>query len=341
MLTFKQIEAVLWVGKLGSFAAAADKLNTTQSAISKRLAEMEMLLDMQIFDRSHRTARLTDKGKEILTHCEEMLLLRERLIASAGREPITVRRFRIGVTELTALTWLSSFVQEFRNTFPDVELQPEIDLSVTLCEKLAKGAIDLVVVPPVFGDSNFAALRLKDLTLKWMCSPSLCSTRKQLTLQEITSYPVLMQVERSGVDVGYDRWFRERGLSIQRIYAGNSLIALSALTMLGFGVSYLPADYFSDLAASGQLTELRSEEALPKVPYYAVYRNDGPASFSQRVAAMAKNFCDFTKPRPPRKSAKTRLETASPWPTYHRRTERNQLAMWKYFRQKCLGARGS
>ncbi|MBC7499927.1 MAG: LysR family transcriptional regulator [Herminiimonas sp.] len=304
MLTFKQIEAIHWVAKLGSFAAAADKLNTTQSAISKRLAEIESLLGLQLFDRSHRTARLTDKGREILGLGEEILLLRERFIASAGRASIMVRRFRIGVTELTALTWLPQFVQAFRHAYPDVELQPEIDLSVSLCEKLKRGAIDLVVVPPVFSDPNFEAVRLKDLTLAWMCSPSLCDSRKALTLHQITAFPVLMQVERSGVDVGYERWFREQGLTVQRIYAGNSLIALSALTMLGFGVSYLPQDYFADLATSGQLRVLRSDQALPRVPYYALFRNDGPVAFSQQVAAMAQTFCDFAKPlvvRAPRK----------------------------------------
>ncbi len=298
MLTFKQIEAIHWVGKLGSFAAAADKLNTTQSAISKRLAEIEALLNLQLFDRSHRTARLTDKGREILALGEEILLLREHLFSSAGRESIAVRRFRIGVTELTALTWLPSFVQAFRLTYPEVELQPEIDLSVSMAEKLKKGAVDLIVVPPVFNDSSFEAVRLKELTLAWMCSPALCAKRNALTLQEITSYPVLMQVERSGVDVGYDRWFREQGLSVQPIYAGNSLIALSALTALGFGVSYLPADYFAEMATSGELRVLRSTVALPKVPYFAVYRNDGPVAFSQCVAAMAKKFCDFAKPSP-------------------------------------------
>ena len=302
MLTFKQIEAVHWVGKLGSFAAAADKLNTTQSAISKRIAEIEMLLELQLFDRSHRTAVLTEKGLEILALGEEMLLLREHYIESAGRESITVRRFRIGVTELTALTWLPSFVQAFRNTWPKVELQPEIDLSVSLCEKLTKGAMDLVVVPPVFSDSNFEAVRLKDLTLAWMCSPALCDNRKTMTLEEITSYPVLMQVERSGVDVGYDRWFRERDVTIQRIYAGNSLIALSALTTLGFGVSYLPSEYFAKMATSGELRIMRCKQALPRVPYYAVFRNDGALSFSKRVAEMAAQFCDFARPVSPRKS---------------------------------------
>ena len=36
MFTFKQLEALYWVGTLSGFAHAADRLNTTQSAISKR-----------------------------------------------------------------------------------------------------------------------------------------------------------------------------------------------------------------------------------------------------------------------------------------------------------------
>jgi len=46
MLTFKQLEAVYWVVKLGGFAAAAAKLHTTQSAVSKRVQELEPLFDI-------------------------------------------------------------------------------------------------------------------------------------------------------------------------------------------------------------------------------------------------------------------------------------------------------
>lgn len=40
MLTFKQMEAVYWIVQLGSFEAAAAKLNASQSAISKRVLEL-------------------------------------------------------------------------------------------------------------------------------------------------------------------------------------------------------------------------------------------------------------------------------------------------------------
>jgi DNA-binding transcriptional LysR family regulator len=302
MLTFKQLEAVHWVARLGSFAAAADKLHTTQSAISKRLAEIESLLDVQLFDRTHRSARLTDKGRDVLAQGEEILKMRDRLIASMGKEAMSVKRFRIGVTELTALTWLPRFAQIFRERYPHIQLEPEIDLSANLCEKLEKGATDFIVVPPVFNHLTLASVRLQDLSLTWMCSPDFYRGRAPLTLQQITAFPVLMQIERSGVDMNYEKWFQEEGLTIQRVYSGNSLIALSALTMLGFGVSFLPEEYFSDLVKSRRLRVLRSVTAPPKVPYYAVFQKDGSTVFNQSVAALAKELCNFSKPKAAAKS---------------------------------------
>src|SRR3546814_12631871 len=59
MITLKQLEAFNWIAKLGTFERAAAKLNTTQSAISKRIQELEASIGLPLLDRSHRGARLT------------------------------------------------------------------------------------------------------------------------------------------------------------------------------------------------------------------------------------------------------------------------------------------
>ena len=56
-----------------AFVAAAENLRTTQPALSKRIAEMEMSIGASLFDRSLRTVQLTAKGHAILKLCEEML----------------------------------------------------------------------------------------------------------------------------------------------------------------------------------------------------------------------------------------------------------------------------
>ena len=45
MLDFRTIETFLWVVKLGSFRGAAQRLNTTQPAISQRIAQLERELE--------------------------------------------------------------------------------------------------------------------------------------------------------------------------------------------------------------------------------------------------------------------------------------------------------
>ena len=79
MLTLKQLEAVYWVARLGTFGAAADRLYTTQSAISKRINELEVFFVTSLFDRSRRTVQLTAKGRELLEAAEEMLQARDQI----------------------------------------------------------------------------------------------------------------------------------------------------------------------------------------------------------------------------------------------------------------------
>ena len=49
--------------RLGSFSGAAEELHTTQSAVSRAVAELERRLGARLFDRVHRGVRLTRSGE--------------------------------------------------------------------------------------------------------------------------------------------------------------------------------------------------------------------------------------------------------------------------------------
>jgi DNA-binding transcriptional LysR family regulator len=108
----------------------------TQSAISKRLQELEEALGAELFDRTRRSARLTAKGVEIRTLAKDLLATRDRLVEAGVRKMVAPRRFRLGVTELTAMTWLARLVQEIRGTYPDVVVEPRIASGAFLHEQL-------------------------------------------------------------------------------------------------------------------------------------------------------------------------------------------------------------
>jgi DNA-binding transcriptional LysR family regulator len=57
----------------GSYSEAAFGLNISQSAISKRIQSLENELGVQLFDRSHRSATLTEAGRQLLPEAVAIL----------------------------------------------------------------------------------------------------------------------------------------------------------------------------------------------------------------------------------------------------------------------------
>src|ERR1700760_1944925 len=97
-ITLKQIEALYWIAQLGTFDRAANRLNTSQSAISKRIGELEAAVGPPLFDRSQRGARLTEQGEHLLALRQDMLRLGGRILALKDAEEMPARRLRLGIT---------------------------------------------------------------------------------------------------------------------------------------------------------------------------------------------------------------------------------------------------
>jgi hypothetical protein len=55
----KQLETFITIVRLGTFAAAAEHLNATQSTVSARIQELEQDLGVVLFNRTQRKAHLT------------------------------------------------------------------------------------------------------------------------------------------------------------------------------------------------------------------------------------------------------------------------------------------
>src|SRR3546814_1439625 len=64
-IAFYHLETLLWIARLGTFAAAAERLNTTQPAISARVRELENHLGTVLFRREGRTMTLTPAGRDL------------------------------------------------------------------------------------------------------------------------------------------------------------------------------------------------------------------------------------------------------------------------------------
>jgi len=296
VITFKQMEALYWVVKLGGFSQAAHKLHTTQSAVSKRVQELEALVDTALFDRSLRVARPTDKGREMYVAAERLLREREELMQRFLDPEVQERRIRIGVTEVTAMTWLPRFVDEINKCFPKVIIDPEVDSGAMLRDKLLADEIDLMIAADSFRDARFSVTPIGKLHLDWMCRPGLVTQgAKPLRIQALQERRILTQGPQSGTGILFHDWFQAHGLKSAEFVVSNSLVALIGLTLSGFGVSYLPIAAVRPMVDAGLLEVLNVRPALPEAPYAAVARHDHKDALLTSVIRLAQQNCDFTR----------------------------------------------
>ncbi len=71
--TIRALNAMVFfqtVAKLGSFRQAAEALKTSPSTVSRRISELENLLDAQLFVRTTRSVYLTNIGEQLLKDAE-------------------------------------------------------------------------------------------------------------------------------------------------------------------------------------------------------------------------------------------------------------------------------
>jgi DNA-binding transcriptional LysR family regulator len=291
--TIKQLEALHWVARLGSFQAAANRLHTTQSAVSKRIAELESLLGRALFDRSRRSAQLTPAGIRVAAGAQEILTAAERLGSELAEPEEFEGVFRLAATELIGMTWLPRFLRRVQQTYPGVLLEIDVDHGGRLLGKLREGRYDLALIPGPMWGRQFDEVPLRALTRCWMASPELGVPRRTLSVRELSAYPVVSQYPDTIHAQLQSEWFSRAGYPPQYAVLANSFAVLGELVRAGLGVGQLPVQYYSEALGEGRLVRLRVNPPLPNVKYFAVYRRRSVHKLAAPLAKLAREVCDF------------------------------------------------
>lgn len=295
MVSFKQIEALVWVARLGTFERAADRLNVTQSTISKRVYELEQIVRVELFDRNGHVNKLTINGEKLLALGENILLLQAQAMDLKASTDMPAKKLRIGVTELTAMTWLPRLIFALKEHFPKVTFEPNVAMTNDLHQGLLAGDYDIVITPETSKISGTKAIRLADVENVWAASPSLFPSTDVLTYAELAKFTLITQGSRSGAGVLVSAWLRAQGIELPNQIQCDNLIALLGLTVAGLGVSYIPLHCQWSLIRSRKLKIIKLDMPLPLLPYSAYFCEDRPTAFILEVIELAKKIQNYKK----------------------------------------------
>lgn len=294
-MNIKQIETFRWIVRLGSFAAAAARLNSTQSAVSIRIHELEESLGVKLFDRSHRTAKLTPKGQELLALADQLMGVVWEIRSCVGDPEALSGIVRVGVADLIAVTWLGDLVMAVREQFPRVIVDLEIGLTHDLIEKLRRGELDLVLAPGDAARSEFVAESLGAVNFVWAASPKLGVPDRVLTPQDLQEWPVITLSKHSYHYQTIEHWFRKNRAICRRVVVCNSISVMMALTRDGLGVGFIPVSCFDGEVGNDKLRVIQCSPPIPPVEFFAMCPVDRHSNLARGISQLAAEVSGFPK----------------------------------------------
>jgi DNA-binding transcriptional LysR family regulator len=160
-ITLKQLRAFVTVANLGQFTLAADKLGSSQSAVSTLVRQLETNLNLRLFDRHTRLLRLTQAGMDILPIAARAVVDIEGMVESS-RELNALRRGKVTMAAGTvqAALMVPQLVHGFTKLYPEITVELHDVAEKTVLEQVANGSADLGIGTVPDDDPDLVGTRL-------------------------------------------------------------------------------------------------------------------------------------------------------------------------------------
>lgn len=284
---FRSLECFYWIARLGGFRAAAERLHTTQPAVSQRIAGLEHELGVRLFDRAARGTALTAQGRALLDYAERMLALRAEMVAAVAAPGTLAGRLRLGVSETIVHTWLSRFVERAHALHPGVTLDIEVDVSPRLRAGLLSGALDLGFLLGPVDEGGIEDMPLCRYPLAFAACPSLDLPDEPVPVTALLARPLITYPKSTKPTRSLEALLRAPGLPPPRIFGSSSLSTIVRMTLDGIGVSMIPPAVVAGEVAEGRLRLIRAAIEPPVLDYTASFPIGPTDALARRVAALA------------------------------------------------------
>lgn len=287
MVDFKSIETFLWVVTLGSFRGAAQRLNTTQPAISQRIAQLEREMGVKLLNRDHRVASLTPSGRQMMVYAEKLIGLRSEMMAEVGDRSAMRGVLRLGVAETIVHTWLPRLIKSVNTAYPNLSLEIEVDITPALSARLLAQEIELAFVLGPLSASSVRNRVLCDYPIGFLASPALGLGESSLTVHDLAKFPIITFPRKTQPYEIVRSLFNRPGLPPIRLHASASLATVIHMAIEGLGIAVIPTAIVENELADGRLQQLSTDLKISPLTFSASWLASPDTVAVELVAELA------------------------------------------------------
>jgi DNA-binding transcriptional LysR family regulator len=165
-----------------NFTRSAELLRLSQPTVSQHIRKLEKAAGRHLVTRDTRAVQLTDNGDALLGFARVILAAHSQaesyFTGSAMRG-----RLRFGTADDLALTQLPHILRDFRQLYPEINLELTVSQSGALVRRLSAGQLDLVFIKQEPGTEGGQLVRRDRMV--WL-------GHKQLTLEPGQPVPLIV-----------------------------------------------------------------------------------------------------------------------------------------------------
>ncbi len=237
----KHLATFVAVAEELNFHRAAERLATTQPAVSRMVQELEARLSVMLLERTTRSVRLTEAGRYLLAEARDILQRMEvaehytRMLDSGAKGTL-----RIGYTTITGHSLVPDISREFRNDNPEVKLELSYHSSPAQRDLIIRDQIDIGFLVGSFKSSEIETRPVATHSVVALLRPDnpLCA-RKELTVADLVSQPIVI-----GTDAEWPTFrrivldmFQKEGHILSASQEATSLLGILGLVTAGMGIT--------------------------------------------------------------------------------------------------------
>ena len=244
----RQFKTLVAIADYGSFAAAADAVGLTQSAISLQIKTLEDELGFELFDRRHRPPVLNEKGVLLVEHARTIVTTCES-ITRLGSDDLLKGTLTFGAVPTSLASIVPEALSAMRAQHPNLHISVKSGLSFELAGQVRNGELDAALVTEPAQLSNGVETHLISREpLVVIAPPQLDGITDQ---ELLNAAPFIQFNKRAWAGQQIHQHLRDRKIHVEIAMEIDSLEAIARMVLHGLGVSVIPVAARTPQIASG------------------------------------------------------------------------------------------
>lgn len=237
------VEAFIAIAEHGSFQRAADAIHITQTALTRRLQNLEALLGVKLVERTTRSVALTSVGRDFLPQCRRLLSDLAAALAEIQKTGQAQRGdVSIACVPTVGVQYLPRIIQEYSARYPGnrIRILDHASSGVAAAVLRREAEFGINIAGPQHPDLRSVPL-LKDRFVLICRNDHPLAGRTRASWKQLEPYPLIFAGEVSGNRPLLDAALAAQGFTLHPFYEVQRSSTAVGLVAEGVAAAIVPS----------------------------------------------------------------------------------------------------